>query len=206
VKTQSTKTPTRSCAQCGVAQDAERYDAQGCATASCFNFGVVAPPSPEAPSRRRQALLGGAAVAVAGVVAAVGIPAWLEAKKYAGESSAIGALKAISAAQSLYRESDKDQNGVQDYGTLCQLARTQFIDGEVAAGVKDGYEFIVQPGSSPEFTWWAIARPLDPSGEQRSFFTNHTGVIYFAVSSGEGICPCEVGPFGEANPAWACVG
>ena len=127
--------------------------------------------------------------------------------QHGAESSAIGALKAISAAQSLFRQGDLDQDGVLDYGTLSELAQAGLLEEEVARGLKRDYEFIVQPGSSPEFTWWAIARPAEESEEpRRNFFVNHTGVIYYTVEAGEGICPCDVDPFGNANPAWACIG
>ncbi|HBP19232.1 MAG TPA: hypothetical protein DEA08_15770 [Planctomycetes bacterium] len=204
--------PTRTCPACGVTQHAECYDEHGCTTLGCKQQGQPQPAqdapdaSDERPSRRKH-LLAGAALAGASALAAVAVPAFLEARQHGAESSAIGALKAISAAQSLFRQGDLDQDGVLDYGTLSELAQAGLLEEEVARGLKRDYEFIVQPGSSPEFTWWAIARPAEESEEpRRNFFVNHTGVIYYTVEAGEGICPCDVDPFGNANPAWACIG
>ena len=63
-----------------------------------------------------------------------------------------------------------------DYGTLSELAQAGLLEEEVARGLKRDYEFIVQPGSSPEFTWWAIARPAEESREARiCWSTRSTG-------------------------------
>lgn len=105
------------------------------------------------------------------------------------ESRAIGSLKAISAAQSLYREGDKDCDGVLDYGNLTQLGEASLIDSALASGTKQGYRFRSLPGPAPQFTWWAFAVPTRPgcTGD-RAFYTNHTGVIFY-TSSGSPIGP-----------------
>ena len=198
---------TRTCASCGVTQHAECYAEHGCTTLGCFEFGHLEPspaPPPARSSRRRRALLGGAALAGAGLLGAFGLPAYLEARQRAAESAAIGALQAISDAQSQFREGDAEGDGVLDYGTLCELARAGLLEEGLAGGVLEGYELVVQPGPSPEFTWWAMARPLEPGQEgQRSFFINYTGVIYFTT---EEACPCGVDSFGGPGPGWMCVG
>jgi hypothetical protein len=94
------------------------------------------------------------------------------------ESAAIGALKTISVAQTLFREGDKDGNGVLDYaGSLEALGKTQLIDKVLARGEKQGYRFVVCHGSkAPEFIWMAVASPKD--GKGRHFAVNQAGVIY----------------------------
>lgn len=91
-------------------------------------------------------------------------------------SHAVASLKAISSAQSLFREGDKDQDGVLDYASLAELGSHHLVDGVLASGAKQGYRYEVRSGGT--FTWCATATPEDPEVYERSFFTNHEGVIY----------------------------
>lgn len=141
-------------------------------------------------------------LAALSIAAAITVPNLVEARIHSNYSAAIGSLKAISSAQYLFREGDKDFDGVLDYGTLGELGEQNLVDSVLAGGVKQGYEFKVQP-TSP-FTWWAMARPC--LGDDVYLFTNHTGVIYRAGERGRPMCPCEVGPHGEAAPAWTPLG
>ena len=78
------------------------------------------------------------------------------------ESAAIGSLRAISSAQSVFREADRDRDGVLDYAHLAELGRAELIDEVLATGVKQGYRFSSAPGPAPQFTWWAFAEPTRP--------------------------------------------
>jgi hypothetical protein len=102
-------------------------------------------------------------------------------KREANETSAIGALKTIATSQAIFREGDKDGNGVLDYGTLEALGKAQLIEATLASGKKRGYVFECQPGDPCEFLWWATASPEKP-GESgnRYFFINHAGVVYWS--------------------------
>jgi hypothetical protein len=103
------------------------------------------------------------------------------ARKMGNEAAAIGALKAISSAQSLFREGDKDRNNILDYASgLEDLGKCNLIDAILASGTKQGYRFAVTSGAkAPEFTWMAVASPLQPGKTgNRHFAVNHTGVIY----------------------------
>lgn len=124
----------------------------------------------------------------------------------ANELSAVGALRAISTAQALYREGDMDQNNLLDYApNLTALAQTHLIDQVLGSGVKSGYRFtIVASLKKPEFQWLAIATPVSGETGERSFATNHTGVIYQALKPFVPRADCRIKgvPLGDPLPGW----
>jgi alkylhydroperoxidase/carboxymuconolactone decarboxylase family protein YurZ len=104
--------------------------------------------------------------------------------KEVGETGAIGALKAISNAQSLFREGDKDNDGELQYAnTLKKLGDTQLIDSVLASGTKYGYRFKLGVGAEMkgQFMWMVVASPTKPG--MRHFAANHTGLIYYSEST-----------------------
>lgn len=105
-------------------------------------------------------------------------------------SRAVGALKTIQTAQTLFREGDKDRDGVPDYArALSELGRARLIDEVLASGVKSGYRFsITVAPDAPEFLWMAVAAPLDPGPDRPWLVTNHTGVIQVSPT------PVELNP------------
>ncbi len=128
-------------------------------------------------------------IAIIAIIAAIAIPNLIQARKNANESSAVGSLKTIGSAQTLYREGDKDTNGILDYGNLQQLAGVAtggLIDPALGSGVKSGYNFRAEPSNSTDnalFLWWGTANPTVPTTTgDRYFWTNHTGVVYFTSS------------------------
>lgn len=104
-----------------------------------------------------------------------------QARKYGNEAAAMGALRTISTAQTLYREADKDGNGELDYAPdLAALGKTNLIDKILASGKKNGYRFkLTRSKKAPEFMWMASASPLEPGKTgDRHFAINHEGVTY----------------------------
>lgn len=89
-------------------------------------------------------------------------------------NAAIESLQAIATAQALYREEDKDGNGVLDYAPdLASLGRCGLIDPDLAAGERRGYRFAVRHHvGSPSldcFVWTATAAPI-ALGETGEFY------------------------------------
>lgn len=129
--------------------------------------------------------LGGLCLAVA-VVAAIAIPsfAFKGGRKAPNESGAIGGLKVLGSAQSLFRESDREKDQVFDYGTLDELGTTNLIDLVLGSGTKNGYIFDAQPSSTTaEFLWFATANPIFPGTTgDRYFAVNHEGVTYYSLT------------------------
>lgn len=154
---------------------------------------------PEAPPWRVKWTLAGMALFVLAFVAgiaAVGVvhqAAWLATqpepfleeigRRLRRGSYAIGNLRTIATMETIYRDGDKDQNGILDYGSLEQLGSTKLVDSILATGTKAGYLFEVAPSVvSPEERWFAIASPIDPRGGERFFFENQKGAIFYTTS------------------------
>lgn len=79
----------------------------------------------------------------------------------------------------LFREADKDGDGVLDYARgLGELAKVELIGGTLATGVGNGYRIqLTASPEHPEFMWMAVASPLEPG--LRSFMINQGGVVYY---------------------------
>jgi hypothetical protein len=123
--------------------------------------------------------------AVAGVIAIVALEVPLfGANPYSrppgGEVGAIGALRTLTTAQALFREGDKDGDGILNYAaSLTELGEQWLIDDRVKTGVRGGYVFrLLRSASEPEFRWTAAADPIAGSGHRRHFAVNHNGVIH----------------------------
>jgi hypothetical protein len=131
-----------------------------------------------------QAPLGGslALATVAGlllVAIALGLSGGKRGHGRSNEARAIGALKTISVAQTLFREGDRDQDGALDYGTLAELAQAGLIADDLGRGELPGYALEVAVGAEhPEFLWLATATNLE--GDGRYFAINHAGVVYMS--------------------------
>lgn len=93
-------------------------------------------------------------------------------RRITNDSAARGALRVLETAQTLYREGDKDQNGVIDYaGTLATLGQAGVIDEVLASGVKQGYLFrLVRSAEQPEFVWAVAADPILPGVTGRTHY------------------------------------
>lgn len=123
-------------------------------------------------------------------VAAAGLaPLVLTARKGGNEAATIGSLKAIANAQTLFREGDKDQDGVLAYtGSLQELGaagpdREALVDPVLAAGTKQGYHFSMGTGRDPRFEFWAKACPVVPGETGHRFFAvDMRGLVYFSSS------------------------
>lgn len=104
------------------------------------------------------------------------------------ESAAIGALKTIANAQTLYREGDMDGNGTLEYApALSCLINTgkrrdeDLIDEVLAAGAKSGYLFRIEFSADTRFIWAATAEPIKPGVTGGRYFgANMAGLIFFS--------------------------
>ncbi|MEZ6186436.1 MAG: prepilin-type N-terminal cleavage/methylation domain-containing protein [Planctomycetota bacterium] len=144
-------------------------------------------------------------IAIIAIIAAIAIPNLIEARKHGNEAAAIGALKTITTAQSLFREGDKETDTNFDYGSLNELSTATLIDGVLGSGTKQGYTFATAFGvSTSEFLWFATANPAVPGTTgDRYFCTNQAGVIYYtsnasiAMNSTTCAIPATVLPVGK---------
>jgi type II secretory pathway pseudopilin PulG len=128
-------------------------------------------------------------IAIIAIIAAIAIPNLIEARKSGNESAAIGALRTVSTAQTLFREADRDGNDTLDYAAgLANLSTFQLIDPVLGAGTKQGYVFsITRSSANPEFQWNCTAGPSAPgTSGTRYFYIDETGVIRFETNTAAG--------------------
>lgn len=118
-------------------------------------------------------------VAVIGIIAAIAVPNLLESKKAANEASAISSVRTIVTAQITYSATVGNGSYAAD---LTALAGAQMIDQGLGDGTKDGYTFAVA-GAGQTFT---VTATPNASGGTRSFFSDETAVIRYAVGAGAG--------------------
>ena len=134
-------------------------------------------------------------VAIVAIIAAIAIPNLIEARKAANEGSAMGTLRAITAAQNLFRDRDMNMDGRNEFAMVIgDLVQARLIAMDVAfvpehAGpyaYRSGYYFgIFRRGGTPIGEgYWAIATPASfgRSGD-RTFAVGEEGVITFTTTA-----------------------
>ena len=122
-------------------------------------------------------------IAIIAIIAAIAIPNLIEARKGSNEAAAIGAMRTLVTAQSLFREGDKDKDGVLNYAqSVGSLGTYNLIDNTLGSGTKQGYIFSVL--GATQFQWSATSSPvvMGKTGD-RQFFVDESGVIRFTTST-----------------------
>lgn len=128
-------------------------------------------------------------IAIIGVITAIAIPNLVESRKAGNEAAAVGALKALATAQTIFRESDKDGNGSPNYAATIHILRDKklieesFVFLDVDYAKKQGYKFAsLAATDAPEYLYIGCATPLEigVSGD-RQFCTNQQGVIFYTT-------------------------
>ncbi len=121
--------------------------------------------------------------------------AWLnQARVYRNTTAAAGALRTLAAAQTLFRESDKEGDDELDYaGSTWPLGQTGLIDEVLAGGVKQGYVFAVTraAGEDGAYVWGATAHPAVPgvTGDL-AFFVDWRGEVRWV----DALAPIPIDP------------
>ncbi len=134
-------------------------------------------------------------IAIIAIIAAIAIPNLLSARKNGNEAAAIGGLKAIANAQTLFREGDKNTDNTLEYAAnltnltdLGAAGAEDLIDEVLANGTKQGYNFVVQVGSpapQDQFVWYCTAdATVQGTTGDRHFGGNMAGLIFFNAAAG----------------------
>ena len=90
---------------------------------------------------------------------------------------AVGALRMITGAQSMFREGGRAKDGKVRFGTLAELIDASLLPRELEGGSGTGYALEVTVSTeTPDFHWCAVAKP--GSGSDPWLFVNGTGVVY----------------------------
>lgn len=124
-------------------------------------------------------------IAIISIIAAIAIPNLLSARKHGNHAAAITSLKTIYSAQTLFRENDKEEDDLFDYGSLLELSNTGLVDGVLGSGTKQGYVFQCAPSATnPEFLWFAVANPVQPTASGDLYFAiNMRGAVYYTAAA-----------------------
>ncbi len=95
------------------------------------------------------------AVSVIAVIAAIAVPSLLRARIGANESSAVGALRAIISAESIFHSKDSDRNTVADYWTadVSGLYRVEKLPVGSRRGVAAIDEALAKADDAKMSTW-----------------------------------------------------
>jgi len=122
-------------------------------------------------------------IAIIAIIAAIAIPNLLAARKAANEKSVIGALRAVLAAQIIYKDRDMDGDGRHSYARLLpRLGLMKLIDPEIAAGEKYGYRF--EFVNTNRNTWHMRATCMQPGkAGDNGYWVDDTGVIRICVDN-----------------------
>lgn len=114
-------------------------------------------------------------LAVLAVLTAIFVPRLLTSRIAANEAAAMAGLKAIYSAVNLYYE---DRNSYPE--SLADMAEPEvspsYIDAQLAAGSKDGYDYVYSSSAVQDFS--LNASPALPGNTgNRYFYIDETGVI-----------------------------
>ena len=120
-------------------------------------------------------------VAIILIIAAIAVPNLIRARRSANEASATASMRAIGTGQLMYRSTHGN------FATLSGLSQDGVIDQVLGSGTKSGYVFASEPGENPAQQFTATGTPEIGSGATatgtRTFFTDETQVIRFAIGS-----------------------
>lgn len=133
------------------------------------------------------------------IVAAISIPALLASRHSSKEAAAVADLRAIHAAQVLYR---KNSGANTRFATFDQLRANGLLPGDAFdGGVKNGYVFEISLGAGAE-NYCGKAAPVARNGA-RSFGVDRKGVVYQAASPADIECAAGVlTTTGKATPVY----
>jgi prepilin-type N-terminal cleavage/methylation domain-containing protein len=142
-------------------------------------------------------------IAIIGVVASIAIPSLASARASANESTAIGAARTASSAQTAYAFSC----GVGSYApSAIQLSMGGYVGPDFVVTVRRGYSYTIGVGDegflgpldcvgNPTVTdWYFSATPISPDLGRRGFAINEGNGIWVDTV---GVAPIE--PFVEAG-------
>lgn len=116
-------------------------------------------------------------VAIIALLAAIAIPNLLRARVSAQEAAAAAALHTVAAAEIQYRATNAT------YATLAQLgaAAPPYIDSTLAAGAKQGYNFVAAPNAGANF--YATAAPVTLA-QSNTFYIDEDGILCRSNAAG----------------------
>jgi len=116
-------------------------------------------------------------VAIIALLAAIAIPNLLRARISAQESAAAAALHTVLTAEVQFRASNATYANLATLGA----ANPPYIDGTLAGGVKQGYNFVATPNAGTDF--YATAAPATLA-QAHTFYIDEDGVLCRSDATG----------------------
>lgn len=108
------------------------------------------------------------------------------------ELEAIRSLRTLTRAQAIFREGDKDKDGVLAFApNLSQLKLSGLIDEDLAKGAKGTYTFTLVGG---RYDWRCVAMPADVTSDLHSFIICDDGEVRHGSKGRIAGCKSEVIP------------
>jgi type IV pilus assembly protein PilA len=78
-------------------------------------------------------------ISVIVIIAAIGVPSLLSARRAANEGSAQSSLRTVHSAQATYQQT----SGSGNFGSMTELLNARLVDSVLGNGQKSGYTFVV---------------------------------------------------------------
>jgi type IV pilus assembly protein PilA len=148
-------------------------------------------------------------VAIILIIAAIAIPNLLRSKMAANESSAVGSMRSINTAEITYSTNYPNRgfsNALSELGgvapclvasgaSACLIDNTLALASAAATG-KSGYYFTYTAGAAAGGTvnnYTNVGLPVTAGATgQRSFFSDQTGVIRYAISGAASVASSPI--------------
>jgi type IV pilus assembly protein PilA len=140
-------------------------------------------------------------VAIILIIAAISVPSLLASRRSSMQAAAVGDLKTLSSGMSTYisefpaAENTGTSTTWAMAGLLTDLTGTCsatavatptnscLIDATLASGTKDGYTFTMVAAGPTSWSVTAVPAAGNLYGNQKSFFTDQTGIVRYAVTT-----------------------
>ncbi len=120
-------------------------------------------------------------LAIIAIIAAIAIPNLLDARMRSNETSVIGAMRAIYAAQTLFKDRDLDGDGRHHYApTLSALSG--ILEADLADGQRYSYTFELVSPAANTFGCRATCLFVGRAGEN-GYWVDETGVIRICAAN-----------------------
>jgi prepilin-type N-terminal cleavage/methylation domain-containing protein len=115
-------------------------------------------------------------IVIIGVLAAIAVPNYIQARQSGNQASAIASLRVIHSAESAYLAAHGR------YGTMAELSSYRYLeDSALVSGFKSQYSFTIPVNGVVSFE--ALASPTTSLGQWNHYFINETGTLRQSLGS-----------------------
>jgi len=118
-------------------------------------------------------------VAILGVLAAIGVPQYLEMVRRAQETAAIAYMKSWPVAQEYYKEKYGWYANDDDQLVKGQLIPVKLVKGKDAS--RAGYKFSIDSPKKSKTGWWGKGWPITANSRSRYFYIDDTGTLRYEI-------------------------